>query len=221
MKTTTIIRSLGLFIAFSAIGSSAFAQSVIISPMGGEEITAGSIRTVSWNPKLITGMLTLSLWDGERAKWSNVFTNVPSEEGKISWAVPSNLQGKKFRVKLSTKGTVSGSALSRTFFTIVPPAAKVETQVAGVSSPIVCTVHPNPASSIAHICVEDLPGGVSATVEIVNELGNVVTTLYNATPEAEFGLCLTLDCSNLPSGIYYAHIMNDNMGQAVKLSVAH
>jgi hypothetical protein len=221
MKTTSIIHSLGLFIALSAIGSSAFAQSVITSPMGGEEFIAGSTRTVSWNPKLVTGMLTLSLWDGEHSKWSNVFSNVPAEEGEITWAVPSNLQGKKFRVKLSTTGTVSGSMLSRTFFSIVPPPAKVETSVPGVTSPIACTVHPNPASSQTRICIEDLPEGVPATVEIVNELGNVVTTLYNATPDAELGLCLTLDCTKLPSGIYYAHIMNDNMGQAVKLSVAH
>ncbi len=114
MKTSIIILSLCLGYAVSAFSGNANAQSVITSPMGGEEITAGSQQTVSWNKELVIGMLTLSLWDGEHGKWSNVFTNVPSEEGKISWAVPNNLQGKKFRVKLSTTGTASGSTPSPT-----------------------------------------------------------------------------------------------------------
>ncbi len=83
------------------------------------------------------------------------------------------------------------------------------------------TVHPNPANSTTRICVADLPGGVPAIVEVVNQEGEVVATLYNATPDAELGLCLSLDCSNLPSGIYYAHVSNAIMGRAVKLSVSH
>jgi Secretion system C-terminal sorting domain len=197
------------------------AQPVITSPMGGDEVIAGSSRTVSWNPKLVTGMLTLSLWDGGHGEWNIILSNVPSEEGKLDWAVPSNLQGNKFRVKLSTTGTVSGSALSRTFFSIVPPAAKNETQVAGMTSPILCTVHPNPAQLQTRICVEDLPAGVPTVFEIVSVTGQQVATLYNATPDAELGLCCTLDCSTLPSGTYFARIMNDNMGSSVKLVIQH
>ena len=83
------------------------------------------------------------------------------------------------------------------------------------------TVHPNPASSMARICVADLPGGIPAIVEVVNESGQVIATLYDATPDGELGLCLTLDCSKLPSGIYYSHVSNAIMGRAVKLSIYH
>ncbi len=83
------------------------------------------------------------------------------------------------------------------------------------------TVHPNPANSTSKVCVADLPGGIPAVVEVVNQSGEVVATLYDATPDAELGLCLTLDCSKLPSGIYYARVWNAIMGQAVKLSVSH
>jgi hypothetical protein len=200
---------------------SARSQSVITSPMGGEEIVSGSTRTISWNPKLVTGMLTLSLWDGGHGKWLSVFTNVPAEEGHIGWQVPAYLEGNKFRVKLSTTGTMAGSALSRTFFSILPPAPKVEAAVPGVTSAIDMTVHPNPASNMTRICVADLPADISANVEVVNEAGETVATLYNATPDAELGLCLTLDCSKLPSGTYFAHISNSIMGRAVKLSVQH
>jgi len=197
------------------------AQSVITSPMGGEEFVSGSTQTVSWNPKLVTGMLTVSLWDGGHGKWLSVFTNVPAEEGHITWQVPDYLEGNKFRVKLSTTGTLAGSALSRTFFSILPPAPKVEAAVPGVTSAIDMTVHPNPSSNMTRICVADLPADIPASVQVVNEAGETVATLYNATPDAELGLCLTLDCSKLPSGTYFARIQNSIMGRAVKLSVQH
>lgn len=196
-------------------------QSVITSPIGGEQMVEGSTQTISWNSKLVSGMLTLSLWDGGHGKWIDVFDNVPAEEGHISWSVPEYLEGSKFRVKLSTTGTMQGSALSRTFFSIVPPAAKVETAIPGVTSAIDMTVHPNPASLITRICVADLPADIPANVVVVNEEGTTVATLYNATPDAELGLCLTLDCSQLPSGTYFARIANANMGRSVKLSIQH
>ena len=89
------------------------------------------------------------------------------------------------------------------------------------SNPIVVTAHPNPATTLARICVEDLPESIPATVEIVNLMGAHIATLYNATPEAELGLCLSLDCSRMPSGTYYARVVNDIMGTTVKFSVEH
>jgi hypothetical protein len=86
---------------------------------------------------------------------------------------------------------------------------------------LVVTVHPNPASSSVKICVEDLPQGIPVVVNVVNQTGVSVATLYNATPEAELGLCLSLDCSRLPSGIYYAALQTEGMQQAVKFVVEH
>ncbi len=104
------------------------------------------------------------------------------------------------------------------------PAGKIAagTQAPGTDTAgLDVTIHPNPAGNYTRICVADLPADVPAVVEVVNENGDVVATLYNATPDAECGLCLTLDCKKLPSGIYYAHIANAIMGRAVKISVQH
>jgi len=81
------------------------------------------------------------------------------------------------------------------------------------------TVHPNPARTMVEICVEDLPEGVPASAIVVNQGGETVATLYNATPDGELGLCMRLNCSNLPSGTYYAYIQNAVMGTAVKFQV--
>jgi hypothetical protein len=89
------------------------------------------------------------------------------------------------------------------------------------SEGLVVTVHPNPASSSVKVCVEDLPGGIPVTVEVVNQLGETVAMLYNATPEAELGLCLSLDCSKLPNGSYYADLRTDGTHKAVKFSIEH
>ena len=85
--------------------------------------------------------------------------------------------------------------------------------------PLVLTVHPNPATNLARICVEDLPADIPVIVMVVDARGATIATLYDATPDAELGLCLTLVCSRLASGTYYARIMNDIMGSTVKLSV--
>ncbi len=213
--------ALALAMTLLGIVSSVRAQSVVTSPMGGEQFVSGTSRTISWNPSLVTGMLTLSLWDGGHGKWIDVVSNVPAEQGQVKWQVPEYLEGNKFRIKLSTTGSLQGSALSRTFFSIVPPAPKVEAAVPGVTSAIDMTVHPNPTARQTRICVADLPADIPANVEVVNEDGTTVATLYNATPDAELGLCLTWDCSRVPSGIYYAHIANSIMGRAVKISVQH
>jgi len=91
----------------------------------------------------------------------------------------------------------------------------------GSGQQLVVTVHPNPANSSVKVCVEDLPGGVPVQVDVVNQMGVSVATLYNATPEAELGLCLSLDCSQLPSGVYYADLQTNGSHKAVKFSVAH
>ncbi|HET6399962.1 MAG TPA: right-handed parallel beta-helix repeat-containing protein [Candidatus Kapabacteria bacterium] len=83
------------------------------------------------------------------------------------------------------------------------------------------TVHPNPATNLARICVLDLPAGTPVTLIVVNEAGEIVSTLYNSTPDAELGLCCTLDCSKLPNGTYFARLWNDILGQSVKLLVQH
>ncbi len=90
-----------------------------------------------------------------------------------------------------------------------------------MTSAIDMTVHPNPSSNRTRICIADLPAGIPATVQVVNENGETVATLYHATPDAELGLCLTLDASRLPSGTYFARIANSIMGRAVKLSIQH
>ncbi len=108
--------------------------------------------------------------------------------------------------------------------TVIPiPAAKHATQTRAVqsSSPLVVTVHPNPASNFVKVCVEELPEGIPVQVNVVNQMGVSVATLYNATPEAELGLCLSLDCSKLPSGVYYADLQTEGTHKAVKFSVEH
>jgi hypothetical protein len=82
--------------------------------------------------------------------------------------------------------------------------------------PIEVTVHPNPAFGYARICVPELPEGSPATLIIANSAGEIVATLYDATPVSDLGLCYTLDCSKLASGIYFARLWNDVQGSSVK-----
>ncbi len=89
------------------------------------------------------------------------------------------------------------------------------------TSSLQVSVHPNPTSGTVKVCVEDLPGGIPVVVTIVNQTGSSIATLYNATPDAELGLCLQFDCSKLASGIYYADLQTEGIQQTVKFTVEH
>ena len=185
-------------------------------------IQAGTRKEISWDTHLAKGMLSLSLWDGGKGKWSTIFSNVPAEEGHLSWVVPSYLEGQKFRVKLVSSDPARGTAFSRTFFTIQQPssaAPRVTSAVNTAQKGITLTVHPNPVTGIAHICVEELPDGVPVVVDVVSAKGEKITTLYDATPSGDIGLCASLDCSKLPCGTYYAQFQNAALRRVVKFEV--
>jgi hypothetical protein len=103
--------------------------------------------------------------------------------------------------------------------TIISPAFKAAD--GHPVEPSLMTIHPNPAMNLARICVPDLAAGTAVKMIVVNATGEIVSTLYDATPDAELGLCCTLDCSKLPDGIYFARLWNDVLGQSVKLVIQH
>jgi hypothetical protein len=86
---------------------------------------------------------------------------------------------------------------------------------------LVFSVRPNPASSVTTIRVEELPEGIPAVLQIFNQLGEVVATLYDATPSAEFGLAVNYDCSHLSNGTYYARIQSGAIRNTLQFIVQH
>ncbi|MDP4199412.1 MAG: hypothetical protein Q8902_07565 [Bacteroidota bacterium] len=102
------------------------------------------------------------------------------------------------------------------------PAAKRSSQrpeAVPNPQPIMLTVHPNPAQDHVLICVDALSAGEPFVAEVVSVTGEHIATLYDATPEADFGLCYRLDCSHLATGIYYVRVANSTQGRTVKFEV--
>lgn len=83
------------------------------------------------------------------------------------------------------------------------------------------TIYPDPASNVVKFYAENVPEGIPATLDVIDEMGVVVATLYNAKPDVGLSLSFTIDCSKLPSGIYYADLQTASMHDAVKFSVEH
>ncbi|MDP4198310.1 MAG: T9SS type A sorting domain-containing protein [Bacteroidota bacterium] len=81
------------------------------------------------------------------------------------------------------------------------------------------SIHPNPATTRVLICVDALPADNPFMAEVVSATGQHIATLYDATPEADIGLCYTLDCSGLANGTYYVRVANSVLGGVVKFQV--
>ncbi|MDP4243655.1 MAG: hypothetical protein Q8921_13075 [Bacteroidota bacterium] len=80
-------------------------------------------------------------------------------------------------------------------------------------------VHPNPARDQALICIDEMVAGEPFVAEVVSMTGEHIATLYDATPEADLGLCHRLDCSHLAAGTYFVRIASSTQGRTVKFEV--
>jgi hypothetical protein len=199
MSNRTIIFRVCLGVSVLAFAGNLRAQSVIVSPAGGEEIASGVARTILWDPHAVTGNVTLSLWDGQRGTWTPIASNIPASEGKALWSVPANLAGKLFRIKLTTdNGSLHGSALSRTFFTIVQkPLAQVESKVVLPPGQFI-TLTPNPAQDMVEC---SWPGG-GREIALVDVLGHIVRSY----PVASSATSLRIPTHGLAAGTYYVRV---------------
>jgi hypothetical protein len=157
------------------------------------------------------------MWNQGDGNWMDIGI-ADYKSGAFIWTAPQ-IYGKSFRLRgIESDGSV---IYSNGFFSIQPPAPKTETKPTSMVTVPMLTVHPNPAVNLTRICVPDLAAGTAVKMIVVNSVGEIVSTLYDATPDAELGLCCTLDCSKLPDGVYFARLWNDVLGQSVKLVVNH
>jgi hypothetical protein len=131
-----------LTFALLLISASANAQSVIVSPAGGENIMAGTDFPILWVPQRVTGNISLLLSDSAHGTSTPICSNIPASQAKYVWHVPANLSGTKFRVKISTDGKLKGSAQSQAFFTVgsFPKGAKPAKPMAGIVRPFAVQV---------------------------------------------------------------------------------
>ncbi len=184
------------------------------------------IANLSWEPQNYTSGDYINLQSGIKIYQNSGSTPIRTLSASATSASinigPECFGGSTFLV--TTYNSSGNSYGAPTVWAAPPCSEKMADGHPGSAldtSTFVVTVHPNPASGIVKVCVADLPGGIPVVVDVVNQMGASVATLYNATPESELGLCLSLDCSMLPSGIYFADLQTEGTHNAVKFTVSH
>jgi hypothetical protein len=174
-------------------------QSVIVSPVGGDKVMAGTDRQILWDTHDVTGNVSLSLWDGHHGTWTPICSNVPASQGQTVWHVPANLAGTEYRVKLSSDaGKVQGSEMSEKSFTISSSNASVNASTTGQ----MVTLMPNPANSEVK-CT--WPGG-AREIALIDVQGNIVHRYSPATTASS----LSIATQGLAKGSYYVRITFSN-----------
>ncbi len=114
-----------LFICFSFFmllffSKQCFTQSSFISityPNGGEKIYNGDTLLIKWDAHEFDGDLDIFLWDGIKKEYTEIASDVSSSLKVFPVAIPRDLSGNSFRIKLrsSNSGIVN---MSKAFFTI-------------------------------------------------------------------------------------------------------
>lgn len=94
---------------------------LLLTPNGGETLTPGTIYNITWNagPPTITGVnLSYSVDNGNT--WLTIVENVPHNDGKYAWTVPSNPTNQgRVKIEAANDKSQTGSDVSNAPFTII------------------------------------------------------------------------------------------------------
>jgi hypothetical protein len=110
------MQHMGVIKDFLIPGDSATASSVtVLSPNGGESLTAGSSRTITWTATGVTNVRVEYSLNG--STWTTVAASVSAATGSVAWTVPSTASTNAW-VRVSDASDASLNDLSNAAFTI-------------------------------------------------------------------------------------------------------
>lgn len=192
----------GLTMYVGMLSSVAQAQSGMRFPMipnGGEVYAQGQEIAIRWDTSRFAHDLTISVWDGRAGTWQIIANQVPPKSGTVLWTLPSNLSGRTFRVRISSRHTDEPPLLSMAFFAIVPPQPPPIPKSNPQTVASAMQAYPNPFNPTIHFKLSTA-GSETLRVCVYDQAGREVARLIG--PLATQHL-VVFDGTNLPSGTYF------------------
>jgi len=147
--------------SFTILGPSV----TVTSPNGGEALSAGTVKTITWNYSGDPGYLRVELVKaGSVVATISSFTLKGSNgAGSYNWLVPSSqATGSDYRIRVTSTSNAAITDMSDTFFTVLGPSVTVtspnggETLSAGTTKTITWNYSGNPGS---YLRIEVLKAG--------------------------------------------------------------
>ena len=172
----------------------------ILQPNGGESWVLGTTNLISWIDDFPEPV-------DIKLKKGGVYTDIASnvEGSTYSWEIPTSLTpGSNYKVKIFS--TLDGSIkdYSDSNFSLV------------VSSMSACA-YPNPANQSITLKLKDAVNN-SSKVTIYNRFNSVV---YSTNANFKSNGEITISTANLPNGIYFISITNQNSSISKKIIIQH
>ncbi|MCL5991820.1 MAG: T9SS type A sorting domain-containing protein [Bacteroidetes bacterium] len=176
------------------------------NPNGGENgefWSQNTTKTIKWDTSYFHNTVNIYLWNMTSSTFTTIDTSIQASLGEYNWQIPVDQPtGNFFRVKIRQTDSAELEQFSETFFPIYegssPHSEFAEKPVHTEN----IYISPNPVTDKIKLSL-DFDISNKSNVTIFDCLGKVWLSLALNTNLTE------LNCTNLPSGVFYA-VVNAN-----------
>ncbi len=186
---------------------------VLTSPNGGENLTIGSTRTITWTSSLVSGTLNIYLRRSNSTTWTRICPNV-ANTGSARWVVTSPITSTAKILIQNAAATIKDS--SNAVFSIgvtgspdtpTTPIGTSENPTASIPIAFQLSAAPNPFNPSTTISFS-LPHESVVSLTIFDARGAEVQRLVPPTNYRAGKYSVRFDGSRLSGGVYYYRLTN-------------
>ena len=191
--------ALSLFITLF-VGSALNAQSISVSPMGGEQVLANKAYNINWDTKAISGTVRVELLNVSNGQKSLIMENYNGNN--LSYVFPANLEGSDLRIAITSATDPQKQIFSDSYFNIVTKESNPKPVVLSTESTIDSdfNIYPNPSTD-GTFSIAWSKNNIEK-VQILDASGKIVMERELSNVQSISGVL-----HESPSGVYFAKLI--------------
>lgn len=190
----------------------------IISPNGGESLCYDKPMTIEWDPSIISSKIKIEFSKDAGSNWT-VLEDSTENDGNFEWIPSTDFESNECKARISAM--IKGFEISDVFdesdavFSIISCGNVVLKEVNRPTDFCLHQNFPNPFNPVTSVHF-DLPIATHVQLVLLNQRGQQVDIIVDAqVPSGSHQV--TIDGSNLPSGLYFYQLKTSQFQQTKKM----